>query len=260
MNPRKDRLWLFVGIFLLAALIVPGSRYLLRERDESTGGIASPQERTRSRVPGNAVRVKVGFENEEARKRAVLAAAGSPEDAKSLANIWVENTYEHRLVEELLAPFDRKKLRELVDDPGKDARRFAELILKAAAECDESFRDLLDRPELREDDNVAIALDTYDYAVNNNGEALDRILKGQIALAKENRGGDTDQLWALGHVNEWDKIPALFQEYRWNGDGAGGDAQYAFWLKRMYLYPGNKRFPSTQEEFYQQIHPPFRKE
>lgn len=259
MDRSKSGIWPVAVILVLVVLTISGTGLLLHEKRMLREGASSREESPRTR-PAKPARESTGFENEEARKRAVLAAAGSPRSVESLKRIWEEGSYEHRLVKDSLEPFDGKKLRELADDPQRDPREFSTLVLRAASECDASFKDLLQRPDLRENNGVAIALDAYDYAVNNNGEALDRILEGQISRAKENRGGDTNELWALSRINEWDKIPAIFQEYPWEGDGAGGDAQYAFWLRRMYLYPGNKRFPSDIERFNAQIYPVREKE
>ncbi len=166
--------------------------------------------------------------------------------------IWVKGTYENNLVGDLLEPWDPAELTRLAANlrkDGDDDRRMAELILRAAADGDSRFRYLLKKPRPAAGSELYLPLEAYDYAVNGNEKALDRILAEHFDEVKHGRSGDSPAVWVLGYVNEWDRVKKAFKTHTPSGDGAGGDAQYAFWLKRRYLYPNNPDFPKDRRQF-----------
>jgi hypothetical protein len=183
----------------------------------------------------------------QARKRETRMARKPANDA--VENIRVKDTYENRLAGDLLRPFDPEELRRLAEDPGRSGRRFLELLLRAAADRDASFRHLLDRPELRDDPQAELGLLTYDYAVTGNREALEKILKLHVEAPVGRRTWDSNEIMALAVIGEWDLTRKALVSHCLSGDGSGGDAQYAFWLKRRFLFPRDPGFPQTFEAF-----------
>lgn len=169
-------------------------------------------------------------------------------------NIRVDGTYESNLVGDMLLPFDPEELKQLAAQPGRDQRRLTELILRAAAEKDGSFGDLPGREELRGDPAVETALLIYDYAVNGNGGALQKVLQRHDEAADGNRRSwDTNEIWALSYIGEWELTRQALASRLLSGDGTGGDARYAFWLRRRFLFPQDKSFPDTYEAFQEEI-------
>lgn len=167
--------------------------------------------------------------------------------------IRVQGTYENSLAGELFKPLDAAELTRLSEDPDRDIYRFTDLILQAAAEKDSSFRQLVDRKDLRAESRVDLAISAYDYMINGNPAALESILGKFDKLAAEGRNGDSDELMVLAYVDEWDATRETLLSHGVGGDGAGGDAVYAFWLKRRFLFPNNPVFPKDYEAFKTEI-------
>ncbi len=168
--------------------------------------------------------------------------------------IFFEDTYENNLVGDLVEPFDGKELRELADQPkGKrDDRRLADLILRATGKKDASFRDLIARDDLRGARHVDIALDAYDYAVTGNIKAIERIIVKHEENVEKGKGSwDSDAVWALGYVDEWDLTLKALQAHPLSGDGSSGPSRYAFWLRRRFLFP---RLPDFPKEYYKEFY------
>lgn len=131
-------------------------------------------------------------------------------------------------------PFDPKELRTLAAEPTSDGRRLMVLILRAGIEKDESFQDLLEKPELRKAGNVDLALSGYDYMLNGSEAALDHLL---ARLATEDIGADSDAIVVLQAVDEWDRTIRAFRKHFAHTDGAGGKCMAGFLTTRAYLFP-----------------------
>ena len=134
-------------------------------------------------------------------------------------------------------PFVAKELRVLADKTALNSterRRFLWLILRAAAEKDEGFRDLLDRQDLRNNREFDLALSGYDYAVNGSKAALDHILAEDRKLS---RGGDHTTIQVMGFLDEWDRTLRVMRTHEKHADGAGSIAVMSFWMQRNALYP-----------------------
>jgi len=146
-----------------------------------------------------------------------------------------------------LESFDAKELRSLADDTDLDRaerRRFLWLILRAAAEKDGDFRDLLDRQDLRDDREFDLALSGYDYAINGNEAALDHILAEDRKLP---RGGDHTTIQVMGFLDEWDRTLRAIRTHEKHADGAGGIAVTSFWTQRSVFFP---------DQYERHRHPP----
>ena len=102
----------------------------------------------------------------------------------------------------LKEPFDPKELRKLATGPTRADRRLLLLILRAGVEKDNSFQDLIKKPELREAKNVDLALSAYDYMLNKSESALNRIL---AQLATEDIGADVDAIVVMQVLDEWNR-------------------------------------------------------
>ena len=90
-----------------------------------------------------------------------------------------------------------------------------------------------------------LAVSAYDYAVNGSQEALNHILE---IHARQAPGSDLDSLVTLSYVDEWERTIEAYHSHFANGtDGAGGDAKYAFLLKREYLFPQSYHKLKKQE-------------
>jgi hypothetical protein len=169
-------------------------------------------------------------------------------------NILVEGTYEFNLTRNLRGPFDPEELLGFAAEPGKDPRRLMELLLRAAADKDGRFLDLLQRPELRGEPEVELGLLTYDYAVTKNPAALEAILNLHYEEpGRYRRSWDTNVIMALSYIGEWDLTKQALESRLLSGDGTGGGARYAFWLRRRHLFPNDKSFPETYEQFQEEI-------
>jgi tetratricopeptide (TPR) repeat protein len=136
-------------------------------------------------------------------------------------------------------PFKPGELRQLAAKPESemdemDYRHLAELICRAGAEKDSGFRYLLEKPELRKDEEVNLALIAYDYSINGNPKALDELLS---KLAKEKTGSDSSVAATLAFVDEWDRVPKAMKAHFVGADGSGGDLKGICMAWRAYLFP-----------------------
>lgn len=166
-----------------------------------------------------------------------------------IANMREKDTYESNLVGDLLKPFDQQALVQMAANPEADTGgQFVDLILRAAAEKDAKFQYLLGKKELRKDPTVDLALLAYDYSVNGNQKALESILMRHVN-APPPRGWDSNTVMVLAYVNEWNLVKKVLGTSELSADGSGGDAHYAFWLTRIYLFPSNRQFPDDYKKF-----------
>lgn len=170
-----------------------------------------------------------------------------------LKRIWETGTYENNLMRHQLEPFDAERLRHLVSDPVNVNIEACSLILRAAAEKDARFQDLLKREDLRKELPVDMALSAYDYSVNGNRKALDHILEAHRAAGRENGGWGSAATWALSYVDEWNLTKEALGSHVMSGDGAGADERYAFWLIRRYYFPNNREFPTDYTRFTEDL-------
>lgn len=133
-------------------------------------------------------------------------------------------------------PFDPDELATLALTPEKDPRRLMWLIVYAGLEADQRFRYLLDSGELKKNDSLALALASYEYAIDQTEASLDFI----TAVMKREGGGDTNSLLVISYMDEWDRTAEAFRNHR-GGDGAAGEARGMFLGIRLYLYPEKYR-------------------
>jgi tetratricopeptide (TPR) repeat protein len=135
-------------------------------------------------------------------------------------------------------PFNPEELKQLAANPKSEAgfRRLARLINRAGAEKDGSFRYLLEKPELRKNEEVNLALIAYDYSVNGNPKALDDLL---ARLAKEKTGSDSSVAATLAFVDEWDRVPKAMNAHFAEADGSGGELWGFCKAWSAYLFPRN---------------------
>lgn len=138
--------------------------------------------------------------------------------------------------------FDPDRLTELAANPPKRSFELEKLISLAASQKDSRFRYILDQENLRP--RFDLALDAYDYAVNNNEVALDRILERREL---EGQGSDSSAVVVLSYLDEWDRtIPEVIEHFANGADGAAGSCLYSFWKRRKLLFP---------ESFERLLHP-----
>lgn len=148
-------------------------------------------------------------------------------------------------------PFNPDELVELAKHPKSDSDgRLGRLILRASAEKDARFRYLLEQENLREDPNLELVLCAYDYAVNGNQKSLEKILARHRKLAGS---WDSETVWVLGYIDEWNLTEKALGSRILSADGAGGDSRYAFWLKRRYFYPNKPGLPDNYEKFCREM-------
>jgi serine/threonine protein kinase/tetratricopeptide (TPR) repeat protein len=135
-------------------------------------------------------------------------------------------------------PFNPEELKQLAANPKSEweFRRLARLINRAGAEKDCSFRYLLEKPELRKNEEVHLALIAYDYSVNGNPKALDDLL---ARLAKEKTGSDSSVAATLAFVDEWDRVPNAMNAHFAEADGSGGELWGFCKAWTAYLFPRN---------------------
>lgn len=129
-------------------------------------------------------------------------------------------------------PFNPSELAALILEPEKSPRRLMWLIIYAGLEKDERFRYALENERLKEDPSLALALASYEYALDRNDAPLDYI----ISVMKEEGGGDTSSLFVISYMDEWDQTLSILKN--WKGDGAVGEAMSMFYVIRKFLYPG----------------------
>ncbi|MES2570790.1 MAG: hypothetical protein V4710_12160 [Verrucomicrobiota bacterium] len=158
-----------------------------------------------------------------------LAVEKTPTDGNASMPGW-KLTSDYSLKE----PFAPKELRKLTENPSPDERRLMLLILRAGIEKDQSFQDLLGKPNLRKAKEVDLALSGYDYMLNRSEAALDHLL---AQLATEEIGADVDVMVVLQTLDEWDRTIRAFRKHFIHTDGAGGQSKVSFTNTRAYLYP-----------------------
>ena len=153
------------------------------------------------------------------------------------AETWLSNWKEFN-------PADLRSLVELPSDRRKNSenRKLMKLILQAGVKKDGSFQHLLKRKDLREANNVDLALSAYDYMLNKSEAALNRIL---AQLATEDIGADVDTTLVLAFVDEWDRTIRAVRKHFYRTDGAGGTNRHFFQTTRAYLYP--KKYAAMRE-------------
>ncbi len=162
---------------------------------------------------------------------ALLPASGEePQAAADSWNAGWKLTSDYSLKE----PFDPEELRRLAAEPERDDQRLMLLILRAGIEKDNSFQDLIQKPELRKANNVDLALSAYDYMMNKSEPALDHIL---AKLATEEIGADVDTIVVMQVLDEWDRTIRAFRKHFIHTDGAGGLCKVGFLKTRAHLYP-----------------------
>lgn len=170
---------------------------------------------------------------------------------QQIAKIWEMDTYESNLLGDIQKPFNPEALVELAKHPERDSRgKLGRHILRAAAEKDVRFRYLLEQENLREDPDLELVLCAYDYAVNGKQKSLEKILARHRKLAGS---WDSDTVWVLSYVDEWNLTEKALGSRALDTDGAGGDAHYMFWLTRRHFYPHNPRFPDRYEKFCREM-------
>lgn len=170
-------------------------------------------------------------------------------DADVLAKVRQKGSYESNLVGDLLKPFEPDSLVRLAEHPESgEAGQLVRLILRAGVEKDVRFQYLLAKKELRKNAEVDLALLAFDYSVNGNQSALKTILSRHVDRASP-RSWESSTVLVLGYVDEWNLTKKAFESRPMSADGAGGDAQYAFWLRRRLLFPSNHQIPDNFQEF-----------
>lgn len=206
-------LLLIVAVLMLGTILLLRNRTSERPRQEAQAAAAGnpDQERARPEVLQNGGKTRGG--------RPVDAGAAEPD--------WTASDPDR------LEPFDQQELIDLAAEPKKNPRRLTELIFRAGAEKDVLFRDLVGRKDLREDLAMSLAVDAYDYSVNGNLQALETILE----LHAREGAGDSNTLWALSFLDEWDRTLAAVKSQ----PAGDSDAKYVFWRTRAQLYPENFR-------------------
>ena len=171
-----------------------------------------------------------------------------------LKKIWEGGSIESLEMQETSHPFDAAELRRMLNDRDANEWSTVEMLLRAGAEKHPGFQDLLARPELRKDPAMDMALCAYDYSVNGNHQALERILAWhREASTKGGAGWGNPAPRALAYVDEWDRVKQELESHpviRGEGDG---DPQYGFWLARRYLFPMSRDFPKEYERFVEDL-------
>ena len=184
----------------------------------------------------------------------LVSCGPTPADLKKehgIPKIWEKETYEANLLGDVQKPFNPDALVELAKYPERDSGgELGDHILRAAAEKDARFRYLLEQENLREDPDLELVLSAYDYAVNGKQKSLEKILARH---RKVPGSWDSDTVWVLGYIDEWNLTKKALGSRVLSADGAGGDARYAFWLRRRYFYPHNPRVPDNYEKFCREI-------
>jgi hypothetical protein len=175
-------------------------------------------------------------------------------DDPELKAIWVEDTIENSWMRDLLNPFNASELRRMIDGGETEGWVVAHLLLRAGAGKHPGFQDLLARPELRQDPRMDMALCAYDYSVNGNREALDRIVAShRAAEASEEACWNDPAAWALAYVDEWDLTRQALGSHRMASGEADVDGHKLFWLTRRYLFPRSRNFPEDYRRFTEHI-------
>ena len=242
MNPPFSKRVMTVLLALAAIILAVGLLFRGRAADAKESG------KEPSAEPVRALQSSTGAEERQSSRNRV---AKKPAGDGNLEEAYKEDTYESRLARGVLEPYDDRSLVLMAEKPIQDTRVFSDLVLRAAAEKDAKFKYLLERKDLREDSRVSFALDAYDYNVNGNRAALELILASQV---NNQPGWDSNEVWALSCIDEWDLTKKALEARIMSGDGTGGDARYAFWLKRRILFPNSKAFPKDYQKFQEDLY------
>ena len=178
----------------------------------------------------------------------------NPTKQKIEAMIREKDSPEYNLMgEKFLRPIDDGLLKLLAAHPEQSSDHdyiLTTWLTRIAAEADRKYLWLLDKKELQKDD-LSNYLLAYDYNVNGNQKALKTLLDRARKVMVEVGGtwGGGSYLCALSAVNEWDLCRQELASHSQSADGVGDSERYAFWLKRRYFFPDNKKFPDNYETF-----------
>ena len=161
--------------------------------------------------------------------------------------IWEGDSIESSWMTEVVRPFNAAELRRMLNDPDANEWELTELLLRAGAEKHPGFQDSLARPELREKPSIDMALCAYDYSVNGNREALERIVAcHRAAGASRERYWNDPAARALAYVDEWDLAKQALGSHPMTSGEADVDGEHYFWLTRRYLFPTSRDFPDYE--------------
>ncbi len=161
-----------------------------------------------------------------------LSNSASHRDQLAPSDVGFPGTDEStRNYQKLLQPWDERELHDLLSHPARDKYRLNQLILRAAADRKPAFKDALAADALRNDPYLLPALDAYDYQVNRNPAALQR-----LATYPGIPG-----VYAMAYVDEWSQTIASIARHESRVDGAMGFELAAFWITREQLFPQSFR-------------------
>lgn len=161
-----------------------------------------------------------------------LSNSASHRDELAPSNVGFPGTAESsRNYQKLLQPWDERELHQLIRHPAHDKYRLNNLILRAAADRKPAFNDALAADSLRNDPYLQPALDAYDYQVNRNPAALQR-----LATYPGIPG-----VYAMAYVDEWSQTIDSIARQETRVDGAMGFELAAFWITREQLFPQSFR-------------------
>ncbi len=249
MKPRSSFITMVAGLMVMLGVILWMllEKYQAEERDAKTSRAfrtAKSETRGRGNDPIAAERA--------ATKRAREALLEDP----GLKALWAEYTMGNAVMMHLLRPFDPSGLRPMLEDVEGNEWEASDLLMRAGAEKFLGFQDLLAKPELRANRSMDMALCAYDYSVNGNREALERILEAYRATADDKGKGQwLDPAWrALEYVDEWDLVKqTLVSHPAVSGGESDTDPPLSFWLTRRYLFPMNRDFPEDYDRFKEDL-------
>ena len=229
-----------VGI-AAALIVVAGGLCVQYQRASHDSRKVDSSKSATGRSPGQSSAV-----GEPSSRRGKLTALGGL-TGQEARRVWTPGSYEYNLLSDVLEPFDPEQLTELLAQPDSARRRLADLIHRAAAEKDIRFRYMLEMEELRSEQAFDLAVAAYDFAVNGTEESLDHILRTH---AEQEPGSDSSSIVTLSYLDEWGRTISAYRRHFAGGtDGTGGDAKYAFMLRREYLFPQNfRRFQQREAE------------
>jgi hypothetical protein len=241
------------SITILACIgtLIPGIMWMLLADPQGEGSAAA--------APGRAMKSegrRVEDVPHAAERAATMRAREALRDDPRLKAIWVEDSMENTLMRSLLRPFDPSELRRMLDDIEANEWEVTDLLMRAGAEKDPGFQGLLAKPELRANRSMDMALCVYDYSLNGNREALERIIEAYRETADATGKGQwIDPAWrALEYVDEWDLVKRALVSHPMAG---GGDSDFdpplSFWLTRRYLFPLNRDFPDDYDRFVEDL-------
>ena len=168
-----------------------------------------------------------------------LVAAVAKETPTTTGTVQLSKDYS---LDEAFHPEELRALSKKSKRSSSENRRLMFLVLRAAIEKDETFKDLLSNSAIREATNVDLALSAYEFMLNQDSSALDRIL---AELATEDIGADTDTIIVMSVMDEWDLTIRAFRKHFVHTDSAGGLSKAAFVSTRSSLYP--EQYKKMQE-------------